>query len=105
MRRKTGHVDLFPIGYKQCAIVFDKVLTFQQLSKTIRQLIRTIPQNYSTIIFFRQFDINNSTKTVFRQLIITIRQTAKHLNCFRQFIITVQHEAKLFNNVMKNTQH
>ena len=34
MRRKTGHVDLFPIGYKQCAIVFDKVLTFQQLSKT-----------------------------------------------------------------------
>ena len=34
MRRKTGHVDLFPIGYEQCAIAFDKVLTFQQLSKT-----------------------------------------------------------------------
>ena len=32
MRRKTGHVDLFPIGYEQCAIAFDKVSTFQQLS-------------------------------------------------------------------------
>ena len=49
MRRKTGHVDLFPIGYKQCAIVFDKVLTFQQLSKTIRQLIKTVRQYLKTI--------------------------------------------------------
>ena len=85
-----------------------KVRLSQQNDSTINQNNTTIHQNYSTIIFFRQFDINNSTITFFSTINhnnLTNSKTFKHLYCFRQFIITVQHEAKLFNNVMKNRQH